>query len=189
MYNFFKILIIVLITLYPFCIYFGLSYLSPAQLGLSLLAIFSVRIIFIKRNQPAKTWPIMLTIIVGASLAGLAWLYDTPEYLLWYPVGLNACLFIIFITSIFFPPTVIERMARLTEKDLSEKAITYTRNVTVVWSVFFVINASIAAWTVLYGGMKIWVLYNGLIAYLAIGVLFTLEYLVRRVVRSKEDVV
>ena len=130
----------------------------------------------------------MLTVVIGASLAGLSWLFDKPEFLLWYPVGLNAAMFVIFTTSIIFPPTVIEYMARLTDKNLSEKAVRYTRNVTVVWAVFFTVNCSIATWTVLYGGIKLWTLYNGLIAYLVMGLLFAVEFLVRQVARRNDKI-
>ena len=70
MYTFLKILIVILITLYPFFVYFGLNYLSPSQLGLLLLAVFALRVIFVRRSQSARTWPVMLTVIIGATLAG-----------------------------------------------------------------------------------------------------------------------
>jgi len=186
MYKFLKLLTIILITLYPFVVYFGLNFLTTAQLGFVLLAIFGLRVMHARRKKTAKSWPVILAVVIGASLAGLSWLFDKPEYLLWYPVGLNAALFVIFTTSLIFPPTVVEYMARLTEKDLPDKAIPYIRNVTVVWSIFFVINACIASWTVLSGDLKIWTLYNGLIAYLLMGLIFAIEFLVRKKVRGKD---
>jgi len=188
MYKFFKIFVVILITLYPFLVYYGLDHFTLSQIAIVLLVVFVSRIVFLKKNQFAKNWPVLLTVVIGAVLAGLSWLYGNADYLLWYPVGLNAALFIVFFTSILFPPTVIEYIARLTDKNLPEKAIRYTRKVTIVWSIFFVINASIATWTAIHGDMKIWTLYNGLVAYLVIGLIFAVEFLVRQHVRKNEDV-
>jgi len=185
MYKLLKILIVVLITLYPFCIYFGLNYFSPSQLGLFLLAVFGVRLLFVPRGYSEKTWPVMLTIIIGACLAGFSWLFDSPEFLFWYPVGLNIALLVLFVVSIIYPPTIVERMASLTQKKLSTGMVAYTRKVTIVWSLFFTMNAVIATWSVLVEDLQIWALYNGLLAYLIMGLIFSVEYLVRRIVRAK----
>lgn len=185
MRQFIKVLVAVLIVLYPISIYFGLNYFSPSQIGLFILAIFLLRI-FVLSNQPRqKSWQLIMTVMVGVILAGLTWIYNTAQYLLWYPVGLNLAFFVVFGMSLIYPPTVIERLARAMDGPLSENAIRYTRNVTLVWSVFFVLNAGIAAWTVLLNDMKIWTLYNGLIAYVAMGILFVAELLIRRHVRER----
>jgi len=55
--------------------------------------------------------------------------------------------------------------------------------VTAVWVGFLLVNAAISLWTVLWGSLEQWALWNGLLSYLAMGTLFTAEYLVRRVVR------
>jgi uncharacterized membrane protein len=89
----------------------------------------------------------------------------------------------IFGASLRFPPTVIERIARLTEPDLPPEGVVYTRKVTAVWVGFLLVNAAISLWTVLWGSLEQWALWNGLLSYLAMGILFTAEYLVRRVVR------
>ena len=56
----------------------------------------------------------------------------------------------------------------------------YTRRVTLAWCAFFVVNGAIAAWTAVYSSREAWVLYNGVIAYLAMGTLFAGERLLRR---------
>jgi len=48
-----------------------------------------------------------------------------------------------------------------------------------VWSVFFICNAVVALWTV-FQSDEYWALYNGLISYVFVGILFTCEWLVRR---------
>ena len=48
---------------------------------------------------------------------------------------------------------------------------------------FFCLNAAAALYTVILADLEIWALYNGLLAYVAIGTLFAIEYLVRLKVR------
>ena len=78
------------------------------------------------------------------------------------------------------PPSVIERLARLKDKNLPQKAIAYTRNLTVIWCGFFIANGSVALWTALAATDEIWALYNGFIAYVLIGLLLGGEVIVRR---------
>jgi len=96
-----------------------------------------------------------------------------------YPVLINMIMLVLFGYSLIFPPAIIERIARIREPDLPPRAIVYTRRVTQVWCGFFAINGGIALLTVLWCSPKIWALYNGVISYLLMGLLFGGEYLVR----------
>ncbi len=80
---------------------------------------------------------------------------------------------------------MIERFARLQEPDLPESGVKYTRTVTKIWCVFFIINGSIS-FSTCFMDMKIWMLYNGFISYLLIGTLFISEWLVRQWIRKKK---
>ncbi|MDR1311487.1 MAG: hypothetical protein LBK01_06395 [Burkholderiaceae bacterium] len=96
-----------------------------------------------------------------------------------YPVLVNVGMLLFFGLSLVYPPTVIERIARIKEPHLSEPVIRYTRRVTQVWCVFFTLNGTVSLLTVLFAGDKVWALYNGCIAYIMIGLLFAVEYLFR----------
>ncbi|MBT4752356.1 MAG: hypothetical protein HOO07_01735 [Candidatus Marinimicrobia bacterium] len=78
------------------------------------------------------------------------------------------------------PISIIERIARISEPDLTDKAIAYTRKVTWVWSLFFLLNGVLAVITALWASEEIWLLYNGLIAYILIFTLFQGELIVRK---------
>jgi uncharacterized membrane protein len=93
----------------------------------------------------------------------------------------------IFACSLKFPPTVIERFARLKSPQLSLKALAYTRKVTVVWCCFFVVNASIALYTVFFASTKIWTLYNCFISYCLMVGLLLAEFLVRTLLIKSEE--
>jgi uncharacterized membrane protein len=70
-------------------------------------------------------------------------------------------------------------MARLTDPHLPDYAIAYTRRVTQVWCGFFVVNGLLALFTAFWVSPAVWAIYNGVVAYAAMGVLFAGEYLVR----------
>jgi uncharacterized membrane protein len=97
-----------------------------------------------------------------------------------YPVLVNAALLGVFGASLRFPPSAAERIARLQDPNLPAEAVPYTRTVTQVWCVFFAGNGLIALWTSVWGSDQIWFWYNGVIAYMLIGILFAGEWLVRR---------
>lgn len=92
---------------------------------------------------------------------------------------MNIFMLMIFGYSLMNPPSIIERIARRQEPDLPPAGMAYTRRVTQVWCVFFLVNACISLVTVLWASPTIWSLYNGIIAYILMGLLFGGEYLVR----------
>jgi uncharacterized membrane protein len=56
--------------------------------------------------------------------------------------------------------------------------------VTKVWCGFFAVNASISLFTVWWSDPQLWLLYNGVIAYLLIAILFSAESLYRQRLRA-----
>jgi uncharacterized membrane protein len=99
--------------------------------------------------------------------------------LLLYPVVVSLTMLALFSYSLFFPPSMIERLARLSNPNMPTAGINYTRKVTMVWCVFFIFNSAISAYTALFTDITTWTLYNGLISYILMGSLFVIEYAVR----------
>ena len=64
--------------------------------------------------------------------------------------------------------------------DLSVEELRYCRTVTQVWSAFFVLNGGTALAPALLAPLSWWALYNGLLAYLLIGLLGASEYVIRK---------
>jgi uncharacterized membrane protein len=161
---------------YPVLVYFGLRQgIAPRFLALGLLAVLALR-----WGRPlARKLPIPLMIACAASVLALAWLRGAAS-VLWYPVAVNLSLLIVFGASLWAPPTVIERLARLRHPDLDGHGVRYTRKVTRVWCVFFIVNGAAAAATAWYGNQAVWAFYNGILAYLLMGALLLGEWLVRR---------
>ena len=114
-----------------------------------------------------------------ALLGVAALLMRSSASLLYYPVLVNAVFLLAFAISLFQSQTLVERLARRLDPALPPEGVRYTRKVTLAWCVFFVANGSIAWWTTTQS-MSIWALYNGLIAYVAMGAMFGGEWLIRR---------
>jgi uncharacterized membrane protein len=122
--------------------------------------------------------------VAGAEV--LVSLYDPEFAARLYPVFMNLTMLLAFGLTIWKPPSMIERFARISDPDLDDHGVAYTRRVTMVWMGFFVINGSIALWTALHGTWLQWGAYNGGISYVMAGTLMAIEYIVRRIVRRRK---
>jgi uncharacterized membrane protein len=91
----------------------------------------------------------------------------------------------IFLYSIIKPPAVITLIAG-TRGKLTVNSVEYTKKVTKVWCVFFLANALISLVTVFLSD-EIWALYNGLISYVLMGVLFLGEWIVRKRFKANDQ--
>lgn len=160
---------------YPFAVYFGTQYLEPWKIAGILVMLLGLRLI---ASLAVKHWSSPL-LILGMVYCGFAIWSNELLTLRFYPVIVNAVMLLLFSWSLFSPPSLIERLARIQHPNLPPEGIIYTRRVTQIWCVFFIINGSIALATALWSSFELWSLYNGLIAYLLMGVLFAGEYIVR----------
>lgn len=160
-------------------VYFCLQYVEPRYIGLLVLILLVLRFC-VAHQQWQKLKPLIPIFIAGSGCCVLVMVVNNATLLKLYPVLINLALFLLFTITLVRPPSMIERFARLTTPDLPQHAISYTRNVTIVWCSFFVLNATTAAITTFYASMEVWTLYNGLIAYLLMGLIFIVEYIVRQ---------
>jgi uncharacterized membrane protein len=167
--------IAVLTLLYPLAVYFGIRYAEPWQLAalMALLLLFQLQAVREASHLDSRLrW-------IALAFLGFVILNNNPAALLFYPVLINLGLLITFAASLRFPPSLVERLARLRTPDLPPEGILYTRKVTQVWCVFFLLNGLAAAVTALWCDFAVWSLYNGVIAYVLIGLLMAVEYGVR----------
>ncbi len=183
-----NILVSLLVIIYPVSVYFGLNYLQPKMMGLGLVGLMLLRFIA-QGKQFLQISSQLLPILIVGCLVGLSVYFSNSSLVLrLYPCLVSLSLLIVFGFSLWQPQTMIERIARITEPDLSNAGIRYTRQVTYLWCAFFVINGSIALYTSLYSSLEVWTFYNGLLSYLLIGVLFVSEYSVRTILRRRGSI-
>jgi len=176
----------VLIFLYPFIIFFGVKSFGPRFLSLTFLLIILTYILPSKSVSFSK-WHKYSIMVLALILLLLTQIYDSILFIKIYPVFVSLIFFTFFFITLFYPPSMIEIFARMTDKNLSEAAIKYTRNVTKIWCVFFIFNATISLYTAFFCDIKIWTFYNGFLSYILIGTLFACEYLFRIFVIKKDN--
>ena len=178
-----KLAVVLLSLAYPFLIYWGLQHFAAAKLLPLILVILAMR--WIVGGQSYERY-LLLGILGALLLVVLAW--GSQLGLKFYPVMVNLGFFLLFAGSLIYPPPIVERLARLRSPELPPEGIVYTRKVTWVWCGFFVANGLIATYTAVWASDEFWVLYNGFVAYLLIGLLAGGEWLVRRrVVNQNHD--
>lgn len=180
-----NVLAIGLTLAYPAAVYFGLDSIGPRGLGLLLLTVLLLRHWQSARRFAADVrsseW-LVFALLAGITMAITA--SGSETLLLLYPVAVSLSLLLVFGRSLFHPPTVAERIARLSEPDLPPEGVQYTRQVTKAWCAFFAINAAVALATV-FASREAWVLYNGLLSYLLMGAMFAGEWIIRGRVRRR----
>ncbi|WP_414165698.1 hypothetical protein ACMGGS_08065 [Superficieibacter sp. BNK-5] len=175
-----------LLLAWPFLIWFGLAHNSLHWL-LPLMAL----LLFLRfRQTRQQVGPLrVVTQVVaaaGITLCIASYLLKTHQLLLFYPVVVNGVMLAVFGGSLWSAMPIIERLARLRERELPDTAVRYTRRVTQIWCAFFIINGGIALFTALYGDMPLWTAWNGMISYLLMGTLMAGEWLVRRQVIKRD---
>ena len=170
----FKGVAVIGLILYPFFVGYGLTHGQYIWVSVLLIALGIIRLLS-KGN--ALLWPLTgFAILCG----GLSLVLKDQAWLKLYPVFMNMGAFIIFTATLIKAPSMIERFARLAEPDLPPEGVQWTRQVTKVWCGFFYINAVISLLTVFFAPMNIWVLYNGFISYVLMGILLLGEFLLRK---------
>ncbi len=164
-----------LITLvFPLALWLGEGRVAPSLLAGLLLLAGLARLPKAAPTAATRYW-------AGATilLALLALWSDRLLPLRFYPVLVNGAFLMVFAYSLIAPPSIIEKFARLREPDFPPAAIGYTRRVTQVWCLFFVLNGAVALYTALFASLAQWSFYNGFVAYLLMGLLFAGEYCAR----------
>jgi uncharacterized membrane protein len=162
-------------------IWLGHGEVEPRLLAGLLVLAAATRACSAKVGKAGRWWLVGALLLALATVWANAWM---PLKL--YPVLVNGVMLGLFGYSLIVPPSFIERIARLQEPELPVAAVQYTYRVTQVWCVFFVFNGAIALGTALWASAAVWTLYNGVISYVLMGLLFGGEYLVRLRVRRRQ---
>jgi len=176
--------------LFPFLVYLGIR--KDATLTVTLLILGMAVIHFAgiagkpEKHQITGRYHRILVFVAVLIMAGFFWWSGDFAVVKMYPLLITGSFFAVFAGSLLPGRTpVIELFASITVKkeerdDFFRK---YCRKVTHVWCVFFIINGSISAYTAVCCSDETWILYNGMISYILLGMMFGGEYAVRVILR------
>ncbi len=183
-----RFFIIGLMAVYPVLVYFGLAYLRPGVFGIALLVLVLMRMRSITKQQRRDMLiPMVLLLFYSLTIA----ISNNESLLRFYPVVMNLGMCYLFAKTLWQPPTMIERLAAMRGVEISEEGRGgYVQRLTLVWCLFLMINAGIAAYTAVFSSLKTWAVYNGFLAYVFMGILLVGEIIFRhfykrRVARRK----
>ncbi len=182
MHAFLAVLRTLLVLAYPVTVYFGLQHLSPHTLGLVLVAVLVPGLLLRMHQTSAETrWAVARLPLTVAALAGLGAVLGEPRFYLALPVLINVALLANFAGSLRQPVSLVEHYARLYDPDFPpDEGPAYCRAVTRAWVWFFAVNATVCAVLAIAAPVAWWALYTGLLAYILIGLGFTIEFIVRK---------
>ncbi|WP_263079585.1 hypothetical protein [Endozoicomonas sp. Mp262] len=182
-----QVILLAALVCYPVVVFFGLKWFSIKTLALVVLLLFGIRLALILKESNAQRAqlqclkPMVMAGAAGGLLLSLATLgFNSSRALLFYPCLVSLAGLLAFGWTIIKPPSMIECFARLMEGDLPEQGVRYTRKVTIVWCLFFLLNGLVAFYTAMSDDQSLWALYNGFLSYILMGLLFGLEWIYRK---------
>ncbi len=206
MKKFLKVLFYVVAAVYPVLVFSMLVVFKMPVRILSLCVVALACAFFLsatgsrksdgKSEKKALDWRPMLSSALFLLAGILCFVFNKKIFLKLYSVVISATMLFVFGSSLFFKPNIIFRFACLGDKSIKGSSFesqvnAYCKKVTVVWCVFFILNGSVSAFTALYDfgndalNDKIWSVYNGGISYVLMGLLFAVEFVVRKMVDKK----
>jgi len=172
---------------YPVLVYYSLVIREVPLRHFSLIVVVFALFAFIIVTSQKKSvgYNFLILFIVGI----LCLFLNSHIILKFYPLLMNLVLLGAFGMTLFSPPNMIFRFATMQDKkikgSLGEKSVeVYCRTVTKAWCGFFIFNGSIAAFTIFHGSDLVWSVYNGGISYILIGIFFTGELIIRKMVQK-----
>lgn len=176
---------------YPFVLWtYGLSWQSILVLSLILTIMTGRALLALLQKKPLTFFQKNFLLFVGTLgiFLGIGYLINDQGLPYFYPVAASFSAGILFVKSLIYPPSLIEQFARLSEPQLDNRGVVYTRKVTILWTMYCFSNGFLSGGFSLWGTQDQWVLYNGVISYIIMGTLFMGEYGVRQWVRSRSRV-
>jgi uncharacterized membrane protein len=172
-----RFLVMIAVVIFPFSVYFLIERLGVEWLGAILMLLLAVRMLPLIRS---RRWAPVLFLTGALLFVGvLKWTGDATILQL-YPTFISLGLLTAFGLTLIYPPSMVERFATAAGMVVNSRSVTYTRAVTILWCVFFSINAVVSAVIALGGSMRAWTIYNGFLSYVIIGVIFASEYVFRQ---------
>lgn len=170
------VVLTVISMIYPVLWYYGRTHGWFAILAAGMMLLWVIRAV-LQREKFQK-----ISSFAVAAFFAVILLTDLPDSMYWYPVWVNILMLSVFGGSLFARQSLIERLARLQTPDLPPQAVAYTRKVTQIWCVFFILNGLVAALLVYWQRYDWWSVYTGIIAYLLMGILMGGEWLYRKLI-------
>ncbi len=190
--SFIKTFFIILTAIYPICVFLCLVVFNLPVRIISLCIMLFACMYFLSASGAKKSVRPIISSALLLTAGILCYITNKTFFLKMYSVTVSVFFLFFFGITLIKGPNMCFRFALLLDKTLAgskreKSAESYCRKVTILWCIFFVINGIIALYTVISCNDKIWALYNGGISYGIMGLIFFIEYIVRKRVEKKNE--
>ncbi|NOZ85105.1 MAG: hypothetical protein GXP49_02350 [Deltaproteobacteria bacterium] len=165
---------------YPFAVYWSLERFGTRAASLLIMLLLLPGLV--KRSITYRQGGLTVLAQVGgiALLLAIAALSGNQVFLQQVPVLISLFLLAGFGWTLKRPPSMIERYARLMAGEITAREARYCNRLTIMWMAFFFLNSLFIEILILEASLEAWTLYVGLIGYLIVGFLITVEIVYRR---------
>ena len=170
------ILLFALLIAYPVAIH------AAVINGYAVAALLMLLVVPVFLTCGNRARGLFAALATAAAVALLAATFESSEQLLLYlmPVLINAALAVFFGRTLLPGETpLITRFSILLRGKLEPRVVSYTRRVTQVWTLFFILLALESLLLALFAPLEIWSLFANILNYLLAGLLFAGEYFFR----------
>lgn len=167
----------ILMVCYPFAIYYVIKNEYSFSIILGILFVAILIGYFLNRQK--------LLFCFGFLILSIAFILRDIAYVKAYPVIMNCSVATFFAISLLKKPFV-QVIGEKMKGKLSEKGIVYAKKATYAWVIFMYALTGISCITV-FLSTEIWALFNGLVSYILIGLMFAAEFVVRRKVLKNDS--
>lgn len=117
---------------------------------------------------------------VALVFAVLGWIFDRGWMLLVLPSATQAAFGATFLRSLGSTP-LVEHFARMVKPALSPAEVAHCRAFTRVWGIYLIAVALVGLGFARLASLEAWALYTGVVSYGLIGLLFAVEYTIRKI--------
>jgi len=165
----------------PFVLYWTLTNHDVAVAAITLIAWVIVRTIpiLLSAKQEQRRAALQLPAI-ALVFALLGWVLDDGTWLLVLPSATQAAFGLTFLRSLAGTP-LIEHFARMVKAELGAGEQAHCRRWTKIWGVYLIALAALGLVLAGVASLKWWTIYVGIVSYVLVGVLFAVEYVVRKI--------
>jgi uncharacterized membrane protein len=164
----------------PWVLYWTLSRQRVGVAAVTLIGWVIVRTIpvLISARREQRVAALQLPAI-ALGFAFLGWVLNNGTWLLILPSATQATFGLAFLRSLSGTP-LIEHFARMMKPELSAAQQAHCRRWTLVWGIYLLVLAGIGLVLARWAPLAVWTAYVGVLSYVLIGVLFAIEYVVRK---------
>ena len=165
----------------PWVLYWTLSHQEVKVAAITLIGWVIVRSIPVllsaKREQRVAALQLPA---IALLFAVLGWVSNNGTWLLVLPSATQATFGLAFLRSLSGVP-MIEHFARMMKPELSAPELAHCRRWTLIWGIYLLVLAALGLVLARWAALAVWTAYVGVLNYVLVGVLFAVEYLIRKI--------